>query len=90
MTFKHTPGPWATLPPADSDSGNWEIEDGFGRTCVVFGEDTDASANAALIAAAPELLDALKALAEVAGTSPERAAAVSVLSNLGVHLYDNS
>jgi hypothetical protein len=59
----HTPGPWWACPP-DTDSGNWEVEDGYGHTATVYGDDVPAAANASLIAAAPEMLAALKRRAE--------------------------
>jgi hypothetical protein len=59
----HTPGPWWACPP-DTDSGNWEVEDGYGHTATVYGDDVPAAANASLIAAAPELLATLKRRAE--------------------------
>lgn len=56
---KHTPGPWHVGPHYKSD-----VESRQGRICECgpFGSE-QAEANARLIAAAPELLDALKALA---------------------------
>ena len=59
---KHTPGPWEV-----------EDNDGYGGTFIyatgvttaeVVGDSAEAIANALLIAAAPELLEALKALAD--------------------------
>jgi hypothetical protein len=55
----HTPGPWWACPP-DTDSGNWEVEDGYGHTATVYGDDVPAAANARLMAAAPELLRLLR------------------------------
>jgi len=59
----HTEGPWWACPP-DADSGNWEVEDGYGHTATVYGDDDPAAANARLIAAAPDLLAALKRLVD--------------------------
>jgi hypothetical protein len=57
---QHTPGPWnAYLPDADSEH-YYEVHDGYGRTATVYGDDSEAAANARLIAAAPELLAALR------------------------------
>ena len=58
----HTPGPWTTeeTPLSSRSTGRWHVFDGFGTTAVVFGYDDEAAANARLIAAAPELLEALK------------------------------
>jgi len=54
----HTPGPWWV----DDDPGEGvEVQDGFGRTASVWGDEDTAKANARLIAAAPDLLAALKA-----------------------------
>jgi hypothetical protein len=55
---KHTPGPWE----ADNGEGYsiWSI---YGRTSLIaqaIGDSAETDANAHLIAAAPELLDALK------------------------------
>ena len=55
------PQEWTAYPP-DSDSGNWEIEDEYGHTATVYGEGEMAKSIAMLIAAAPELLEALKLL----------------------------
>jgi hypothetical protein len=38
------------------------VEDGYGHTATVYGDDDPAAANARLIAAAPELLAALREL----------------------------
>lgn len=60
--MKHTPGPWKKRPhftPAGNaivvDSSNIGIAGVFGKS-----HEQDAEANAALIAAAPELLEACK------------------------------
>jgi len=57
--MSHTDGPWWACPP-DEDSENWEIEDGYGHTATVYGDDEPAAANARLMAAAPELLAVAK------------------------------
>jgi hypothetical protein len=58
-TEQHTDGPWT----ADKDrSGHWLVCDPYGHTAQVFGDDAEAGANARLIAAAPELLEALRGL----------------------------
>jgi hypothetical protein len=67
---QHTPGKWVACPPDDS-SPYWEIEDEYGHTATVYGEDIPCSwaeANARLIAAAPELLDALKEIVRIGET----------------------
>ncbi len=54
----HTPGPWKVAPLRNRDES---FEVGGVRGCArVYGTDAEAQANASLIAAAPELLDALK------------------------------
>ena len=65
--MSHTPGPWWACPP-DEDSQYWEVEDGFGHTATVYGDDSPAKFNARLIASAPELLESLVAM-RVAFTS---------------------
>lgn len=61
---QYTPGPWeADL--IDSDiPPYWIVKDQYGDTAKVIGPayDTETKANARLIAAAPELLEALKTL----------------------------
>lgn len=52
---KHTPGPWSI-----GKNGRIEAKNGLGKTVVVDELAIGDPANAALIAAAPELLDALK------------------------------
>lgn len=57
----HTEGPWLACRPGESDWSDWywEIEDPYGHTATVYGNDAEAGANARLIAAAPEMLAAL-------------------------------
>jgi hypothetical protein len=68
----HTPGPWQVLPPGKAQSP-WivaDIEGGSIADCEPCGPwmpDQVATANARLIAAAPELLDALKVAYEMLG-----------------------
>jgi len=67
--MNHTKGPWecyADLPSADA---NWHIVTGAGRMRVVANVHIEPGnvmdeANASLIAAAPDLLDALKRIVE--------------------------
>ena len=58
----HTPGPWT----ARREGGTWYVEVGrdqdYFDICELFGGGDKMEANARLIAAAPELLDALKDL----------------------------
>ena len=59
---KHTPGPWHI----DFDDCEADIHSGFGMVAKTMGhgkeQDDEGRANARLIAAAPELLEALEAL----------------------------
>lgn len=81
MKNAHTPGPWHD----DCDGGGWYIcrEDGEFLGFINppdFWEEphytnAEADANARLMAAAPELLEALKALVERGTDSPEHIAA---------------
>jgi hypothetical protein len=78
---KHTPGPWVVTDKdngiefgVDTAGGEWGIctvAGGAGETLKHDSQDASA-ANARLIAAAPELLDALKALVGLArmGAAP--------------------
>lgn len=67
---KHTPGPWVEAGYGDYNDydGNCRVilgEGGDIRTAIVLGFDNDRNrANARLIAAAPDLLAALKGLSE--------------------------
>lgn len=59
---RHTPGPWAVSEAATID-GNFMVVGGSGASFGLLAEvilDEEAEANARLIAAAPELLEALK------------------------------
>jgi len=62
MSSKHTPGPW-WIEKDGSDENNNEVNviNGSDGTMIVYGQANDADAR--LIAAAPELLDALQYLA---------------------------
>lgn len=70
---KHTPGPWITFQPRGDGSVPVRT-DGLGLTiCYVHdGAICDAIANARLIAAAPDLLAALKDLLEAYSKPDER------------------
>lgn len=62
MIMKHTPGPWVTSP--EPNGKEWVVDAGPWGICVCAfapGLGT-AEANARLIAAAPELLEALETL----------------------------
>lgn len=68
---EHTPGPWATDAVGEyvfADGGSHPVAQvrGYGHYCKMFGDEEQAvnrmSANARLIAAAPELLEALESL----------------------------
>ena len=80
MNAKHTPGPWSTytiLQPSENHRG-WEIAPKRGNRvaavypmCTEDGSDPseEAQANARLIAAAPDLLAALKMLLPISPIS---------------------
>ena len=67
MIAQHTPGPW-TLVPKDTPKGTLMVDSVSGLVAVMESSKTrgvkyeNAEANARLIAAAPELLDALQKL----------------------------
>lgn len=66
MTAKHTPGPWRVLRPSTGIDYNWHVTDEMDTFVAhVFGfshaVDEQSRINASLIAAAPDLLDALEA-----------------------------
>lgn len=69
MVSKHTEGPWYVGEPNNSDtaihgiwtSDDWVIADTVNDTCLPEEEQT---ANAVLMATAPELLEALEGLAQ--------------------------
>jgi hypothetical protein len=69
---KHTPGPWKAQ-PREGIEGQWEVVSAckIGWLIAAAAPDIDGDpdeANARLIAAAPELLEALEHLAAIAGT----------------------
>lgn len=63
MTTKHTPGPWHV----DTEDQDADIHSGFGMVAKTMGhgnaQDGEGTANARLIAAAPELLEAAMEMA---------------------------
>ena len=68
---KHTPGPWIVVEP-DVAWAAWRIVDAAGPgVCNVTtrhgGQDLEATANAKLIAAAPDMLSELERLLDVVG-----------------------
>jgi hypothetical protein len=72
----HTPGPWI-LSESDSAASSFGIADANGSSIASVGDGRhdgapeESAANARLIAAAPDLLDACMTLAEVASDSVE-------------------
>lgn len=67
MTTKHTPGPWKhgkTLGVINGADGSLVATTGYRVTAVPDGQECEDDANARLIAAAPEMLEALKAFIE--------------------------
>ncbi len=70
-TTNHTPGPWAVEPRKDG-RGYWIDSLSDGTICQVM-HDEKAYADARLIAAAPELLEALRMLLNVTPAEPPAA-----------------
>lgn len=66
MSAQHTPGPWAYVRNPESTRWIIDSEPAHAIACTA-GFEPDNEANARLIAAAPELLEALEELAERAG-----------------------
>jgi len=64
MSTKHTPGPWSA--ELNGEDGKMEVHDESGCTCTVHGlkSDPEHVANLHLIAAAPDLLKALRLLVD--------------------------
>lgn len=58
---EHTIGPWGPVEEC-SEGGAYEITLGIGSVATVWGDGEEARANATLMAAAPELLEACKEL----------------------------
>jgi hypothetical protein len=59
----HTPGPWKALPDTGSESFAFEVTgQRMEGVALVYAYDTPSAANARLIAAAPDLLEALQSL----------------------------
>jgi len=63
---QHTDGPWVVFPAPGLDIGSTSW--GFVASCTLRPSPEEMKANAALIAAAPELLESLKEALEVMGT----------------------
>lgn len=67
---KFTTGPWSCRPYTEISFGrsnNWVVDAGDARICVVNAAGATASANAALIAAAPTLYEAMDQLLDDMG-----------------------
>lgn len=74
MSAKHTPGPWKVYAPEmPGTKATYGIDGPQGQAVVYFGithkDGINLLADARLIAAAPELLEALKAMIEVHGVT---------------------
>ena len=71
---KHTPGPWDVYVPDDLDGKTYGIDGADGSAVVYFGFDRTEGirdiANARLIAAAPELLEALQTVKKMMDQEP--------------------
>lgn len=65
MSTKHTPGPWV-VKPVENEQGGFDIDSEYGYHIAetIGGLDYEEEANARLIAAAPDLLEALRELLE--------------------------
>lgn len=68
MSTQHTPGRWEIGPHQRIISGGWSIRiaDGSAIAYVLGEKNPELQANARLIAAAPELLEALKQIVDAA------------------------
>ncbi len=64
---RHTLGPWRVGTAGPNGCPTVGTEQGLMTAMVVHGKDHPTMANALLIAAAPELLEALKAAVEIIG-----------------------
>ena len=77
MTDKHTPGPWVVLNAGATVSRYGYADSAETIADVRHKPDGESAANAALIAAAPELLEALRGMIDYAaseiGIEPEEA-----------------
>lgn len=76
MSYKHTPGPWETCYWLDDEFSVAQDSPAFTRVCVMSyvvkkgnAPNEEMDANARLIAAAPELLEALQSLIAVEPTA---------------------
>lgn len=75
MTKQHTPGPWFY---DDSLKGRLVINSERASVAVIPYLDAEAIANARLIAAAPELLEALKDMVDAYGASSNPIAVAAI------------
>ncbi len=62
MSKKHTPGPWNKIQRTDHTAASIRTESGISVATAFSSEFDQTKANASLIAAAPELLEALARL----------------------------
>lgn len=69
MTTKHTPGPWCYHKGSDPHNQGQIYSEATGATVAISYSD-EGGANAALIAAAPEMLAALEAFVRDRATCP--------------------
>lgn len=74
MTAKHRPGPWGIFPHGEYKRMYIETENspGYSICCFPAGHDETDKANARLIAAAPELLEALKMYVDTTSQPPDK------------------
>lgn len=68
-----TPGKWVAYAPgsATDSSEYWEIEDGFGHTATVYGDNAEAEANAKSTSNVPELFEMLEYILCAVSVPPE-------------------
>ena len=71
MSAEHTPGPWHIGAPPPNGERTISTEKGLMVSVATTGLGVPTLANARLIAAAPDLLQALEAFIAVAGDYPE-------------------
>lgn len=88
MNTKYTPGPWIHSPV--SEEGHFDIESADRSTLVCsgagfYGDTCPAAANARLIAASPELLEALQRAVEYLKANRPKGKVTKIFSQLNEH-----
>lgn len=82
---KHTPGPWQAV----DDYGTWEIESASSAIATVNHNRPQHEANARIIAAAPELLEALQSSTAALMDFQREAGGVGILPKLDWQILEN-